>query len=394
MKWPLLVALSLLACSTVTPPPAQPKSEPNAVSPYAALVDQVALARGLKPTTQIVVLEVGDEAYDDAHRRFDGQPASSSSRAFLDGPNNLIYTRSASEADLVGLIVRALQNQHFSFEQRLKRLGQVEAAEALDDFAIGEAGLVRLLLQKPTNHDLAVHVAALGSMTAEKAVEANRLESSALKLPEVAQRRMVLRQLRSLALVTRLYFAGGWELVNRAWQHPPTLLQHFNDHASYVDGSRNPAALPAIPALADHTIVEHAPGANALQVFEFFSGLFRVPGTQEGDSFTATLLADEQRGLSIQILNRREYGRAFVVIAAWESPKRAESFVKRWLEQAPLVTDCGPLAQQREHATVATWCVGEVASKKLIDELLPKIGPLPAPTPPLGPVTLPKLESL
>jgi len=361
---------------------------------YADLIRRVVAARGLDYKTPVLVIELNDAAYGDAASRLDHRPPSTSSRAFLNPKNGVVYTRGAKDEEIAELLVRALQNQHFSLEQRLVGLGTREAADALEGFAIADANLVQLLLTDPSTRELATHVARLSTMTPEKAVAARRIDPAILSEPEIEIRKVMMKQCRSLALVTRLYLLGGWPLVNRAWQHPPTQLAHLSDPKSYVDGSREPALLPAIPDIRGDATVEDAVSLSAPQAYGFFLALLSTAGTSTKDPFTATLYAEAQRGMSVRIVTRPGYGRAFVLVSAWESPQAAERARVRWLESKTIASDCGPIARVREHALVATLCVGAAASDALIAELLPKIGPLPVAAAPLGPLALPKLEDV
>ena len=212
-----------------------------------------------------------------------------------------------------------LLNQHFI--NTLPRPAGDDAAGAIEGFARGDASLVQLLMTNPTKEALAKHAGQISTLSAEQAVAAGRLDAGMLKEPQAMMLTFMSKHVRSLGFVTRLYLAGGWDLVNRAWRQPPTLLAQLDDPQSYIDGTRAPAAIATLPALA---------------------------------------------GVKV---------------------------VARWLEQKAAVTDCGPIAKQRDHAVVATLCVGKAAAEPLINEVLPKIGPLPTPQPPLGPMKLPALTS-
>lgn len=384
-------ALLLLAACGSTPPTATPRDPESAPAPYAALIERVAAVRGLAPKTPIVVRELDARGYEDAQRKHDPNASVAVSKAFLDPRTSIIYAHGANDEQITELVVNALLNQHFAYDERLRGLGKTDAADALEGLAIADASLVRLLKSDPSRPELTRHVARLSAMSPEKAVADGRFDAALLKEPPFAIRKVMMMQVRSLALVTRLYLAGGWPLVDRAWKNPPTQIEHLADPKAYVDGSRNPAALPAIPATPGMSTVEEVNGMSAVEVYGFFDS-FLTTATGDHDSLAATLLSGAQRGMSARIVDRPGYGRAFVVVSAWESPRAAQRFAERWLEAKTTVTDCGPIAKVRDHAVVATLCVGAAASEKLIEETLSKVGPLPPPAPPLGPVTLPVLD--
>lgn len=393
-------ALALLAgCATSpsTPPTTPtPSIASNATSsPHAALVDRIVAARGLRPMRPIVIRDLDDAEYADTYLRFDRDPPPAGSRAFLDRKDSVIYTRGASDDRLTELIVTALLNQYFSYQDRVDRLAaaeSIDAANALDGLGIADTNLVRLLLSGPDKHELAAHVAKLSAMSPDAAVAAGRLPPALLKESDATIRTVMAKQSRSLGFIARLYLAGGWELVNRAWATPPTQVAELGDPKSYLDGTRARSSLPPIPAIPDTTLVEKVANMSAPQVYGFLADLFARPAPIGKDTTSAIVFSDAQRGMSLRIVDRNGYGRAFVVVAAWDSAETATRFVARWLEQPKTASDCGPIAKQRGHAVVAALCLGAVPSAKWIDELLPKIGDRTKPEPPLGTIALPRLE--
>lgn len=125
-------------------------------------------------------------------------------------------TRDASAVAAVIALTRALQEQHFRWQERVKGITSEDRKLAFKAVADGDATTVALhfLKSNPSTVLWADHVQAMGRLTAE-------LERAGSSLPVMLREQLVFPYRDGTQFVQWAYAAKGWSGVNALFADPP-----------------------------------------------------------------------------------------------------------------------------------------------------------------------------
>jgi hypothetical protein len=286
----------------------------------------------------------------------------------------------ADEGAIVHELARALHAQHMAATPKARAFedDEVAAARALDQ---GAAEVVRAAFfaerdQKPPGELIARVAGIAAALPLDKTLQMQRHGAALALAPVLIRDAYVIPEADGLRLAAAIYKSGGFQLVNRALQHPPSTMEQVLHPEKY--GSGEPATPVADPALPAHAKMLDGGHMGELGVRAYVGRC--VAKDEAADAGTGWA------GDRYVIVG--EPGRLQLLWSTtWDSELAAARFEERLRTQPSSGSSPSPVGLKRKRASVAV-VRGVGAPDGDIDALLALAGPSPKRAPPLGGIDL------
>jgi hypothetical protein len=318
--------------------------------------------------------------------------------AFYDSRMNVILARvnpRLPEAEgMLDLVIaheigHALQTRHFSVPE-VRQLAQEDQRLAALALLEGDAMLTMLAYQAQKSFlPLGRAILETGERTTEASeyARAAGVEQELAEMPLLTRARLEFPYSAGLGFIGSLYRAGGFDLVNRIYDAPPTTTEQVIHPARYLAGDL-PVEVEAPPVPEGYTdmgtgTVGELTTMLALRTCMSPDQAQRAAGGWGGDAFR--LVAKDALGGLLwstvwdTVEDAREFEIAFVHVArCWQE---AQLLARSVFAGPPSVT-------RRGNRVAVLRGIPPKPAKRLIGQLLDLPQPAPRRRPPLGPVRL------
>ena len=235
--------------------------------------------------------------------------------------------------DAFGLVLaheveHALQDQHFGFpdleklpddDARLARMALYEGDAMATMIAVGARRAGR-----PVKLALSTAAAAANGMSAEQLAQAGGYSPELLHAPAVMREELALPYVAGLALVAEVHRRGGFELVDKMFERPPSSTHQVLHPEAYLSGEEParvpyPAPPPGMRAVSSGRMGEL--GARlALQVCVDEQVAREVAQHWAGDAYTIVRAPADAIALVWSTAWSGESGRQFGTLLGMQSP--------------------------------------------------------------------------
>jgi hypothetical protein len=184
---------------------------------------------------------------------------------FYDQFSHVLYVRKELPKSLTGSgadgaqsilaheIEHALQDQHFGFpdlralsddDTRLARASLFEG-----DATVVMAAYVAQKAGKPLKEALLRAIKTMRSLPTEAMIQMSGHSPALLSAPAIFREGLIFPYLSGMGFVSALYRAGGFQLVNKLFSHPPNSTEQVLHPEKYLAGEPPiPVTTPAVPA--------------------------------------------------------------------------------------------------------------------------------------------------
>lgn len=373
-----------------------------------SIVGTVATIRGLSPKQPVEIRALDERefvaAFEDRLRRMDTDNAhplvgsAVKARAdlylgFYDEGLKIIFVRSkmpkwaAEHANVRALlaheITHALQDQHFGLT-RLSQLKEPDQRLAFSALIEGDAELVSIAFaaaeKKRSWRRAILRDAQSDALGADTMIRIGAFSPDLMKSPPAAREMTTFPYVSGRAFAGALFRAGGFPLLDKAFQHPPETSEQVLHPQKYVDGERAvPVRDPSVP-----------PGFTIASTLTFGELLTFAVLERNYPRDQARLLASGWGGDRVALIRTPAGAEGVLWASAWDSAEAAARF-----EEAVRNAGEGPRAGAPELVVREGTRVVMVAGVPkplqvgLVKDLLTLPQAAPPNQPPIGRVAIP-----
>ena len=299
----------------------------------------------------------------------------------------------SSRSALMHEIEHALQDQNFGLAQ-LGAAPDEDAELAIRSLYEGDATLASNAFHvdaaKPPSREWLVRVLRDVRSTPFDAIaeQGGGRSKELLAAPPLMRARLMSPYIDGMAFVADIYRAGGFALVNDVFAHPPSSTEHILHPEKYVAGEL-PIPVDAPTAPPGHRLATNG-RMGELQLGIFLAQCMGVAEAKQiatgwgGDAYAIVVDAMQRQGL--------------LIATAWDDEAAAARFMSALDARRTCVAKQGAegaaiaesLAVRRDKTRVAyVHGLDASARESTLIHLLSLPGATPAPTPPIGAVTIP-----
>ncbi len=223
----------------------------------------------------------------------------------------------------------------------------------------------------------------------DEAVQVSGTSPVLARAPAIVRERLVFPYSYGTAFIGALHRAGGFSLVNRAFQRPPLSTEHVLHPEKYLAGEI-PVVVPPPPPPAGYELV-HSGRMGELQTRVILGRCVGEP--------VAWSAASGWGGDAFSLLKDARRSGAMIWSTAWDSERDAIEFEaavratsKCWESQDGDGTQ--PLVYRRGTRVAVIRRLPPTLATAVVEGLLATPLVIPPPAPPLGPVSIPPAKPL
>jgi hypothetical protein len=287
-------------------------------------------------------------------------------------------------------IEHALQDQTFGLGD-LTKLGNADEALARKALYEGDAMLTQLAYEahrakRPARFVVGTRTAALRRVDTLQLIALNGYSDNVKFAPRIVQEELALPYVSGFGLASDVFRRGGFELINRMFEHAPQSTQQILDPASYLAGARG-VQVPQPAGPPGKIVARGRLGALGTKVF--LSGCvdpelaLEAARAWAGDAYVVTRLGRERLAL-VWSTAWRDAAAAAVFKNLVEMQRPCWEDAREHADRGELVVDAPFQVVMEGNRVALARGLGDAAAQALANRAVRFSSALPGRSPPLG----------